>query len=62
MLYEAGFLMESVTPAELLAVPKPLRPGDVCPQCGEGHLDYNGVLMLACSQCDFVLAEGGGCT
>jgi hypothetical protein len=40
----------------------PPRPGDLCPQCGQGRLDYNGVLLLACDTCDYVLGEGGGCT
>ena len=39
-----------------------LRKGDVCPQCGEGKLDYNGLLQLECSACGFVNGEGGGCT
>lgn len=40
----------------------PLRKHSVCPQCGEGKLDYNGLLQLECPVCGFVNAEGGGCT
>jgi len=41
---------------------KPLRVGDVCPKCGQGKLDYDGTLMLACPICGYMLGEGGGCT
>ncbi|MFZ6031606.1 MAG: hypothetical protein ACOYYS_28190 [Chloroflexota bacterium] len=40
----------------------PLHPGDLCPQCGQGKLDYNGILLLACEACGYVVGEGGGCT
>jgi uncharacterized protein (DUF983 family) len=33
-------------------------PGELCPRCGEGHLDYNGLLNLACPKCSYAL---GGC-
>ena len=46
---------------EILKV-TPLRSGVVCPQCGQGRLDYNGLLQLECPRCGFVNAEGGGCT
>ncbi len=29
----------------------PLRAGDLCPSCREGHLDYNGLLLLECTRC-----------
>lgn len=40
----------------------PLKRGSECPQCGEGCLDYNGLLQLECPCCGFVSAEGAGCT
>jgi rubredoxin len=40
----------------------PLRSGAVCPECGIGRLDYNGVLQLECAMCGFVSGEGAGCT
>lgn len=40
----------------------PLRKDGICPQCGEGILDYNGLLQLECPACGFVSSEGGGCT
>jgi hypothetical protein len=40
----------------------PLRLGAPCPQCGEGRLDYNGLLQLECPLCGFVNGEGGSCT
>ena len=41
---------------------RPLRAGETCPRCGQGRLDYNGVLALACDRCDFAETEGAGCT
>ncbi len=41
---------------------EPLRLGAECPECGEGRLDYNGLLQLECPECGFVSAEGAGCT
>jgi len=41
---------------------EPLRRGSVCPQCGLGTLDYNGMLQLECHACGFVNGEAGGCT
>ena len=38
--------------------PQTLHPGDPCPKCGEGRLDYNGLLNLVCNRCDY---EQGGC-
>lgn len=41
---------------------KPIRPGDICPQCGQGKMDYNGLLELECIKCGYVISGGGGCT
>jgi hypothetical protein len=41
---------------------EPLRSGAPCPNCGEGRLDYNGLLQLECPRCGYVNGEGGGCT
>jgi len=39
--------------------PQPsLKPGDPCPRCGEGRLDYDGLLNLVCDRCDY---QQGGC-
>ena len=40
----------------------PLRAGVICPVCGKGKLDYNGLLALECSECGYTSSEGGGCT
>ena len=38
-----------------------LRSGSLCPRCGEGCLDYNGLIELECPLCGYTLG-GGGCT
>jgi hypothetical protein len=35
------------------------HPGDRCPQCLTGYLDYDGLLNLVCQQCGYMLA---GCS
>lgn len=35
-----------------------LRRGDLCPQCKQGRLDYDGLLNLSCDRCGYTL---GGC-
>ncbi|MFL7870645.1 MAG: hypothetical protein AB8I58_17580 [Anaerolineales bacterium] len=40
----------------------PLRTGSICPACGKGKLDYNGLLALECPKCGYTSSEGGGCT
>lgn len=44
------------------AINKTVRRGDLCPQCEQGKLDYNGLLELACDQCGYALSGGAGCT
>ncbi|MDY6872890.1 MAG: hypothetical protein SVR81_02825 [Chloroflexota bacterium] len=39
---------------------KSLHPGKLCPRCGEGKIDYNGLLHLVCPVCG--LTEAGACT
>ncbi len=29
------------------------RQGDLCPVCGKGRLDYNGLLELECPACGY---------
>lgn len=36
---------------------EPPRAGSLCPECGRGRLDYDGLLVLRCPVCDF--SEGG---
>jgi uncharacterized protein (DUF983 family) len=35
------------------------RPGQKCPQCGKGKLDYNGLLNLVCPACGYAAVSGG---
>jgi uncharacterized protein (DUF983 family) len=39
--------------------PDSIRSGAACPNCGQGELDYNGLLDLECPACGFVLSGGG---
>jgi hypothetical protein len=32
------------------------RAGDVCPRCGRGVLDYDGLLNLACPECGYSIS------
>jgi uncharacterized protein (DUF983 family) len=34
------------------------RPGQKCPQCRKGKLDYDGLLNLVCPQCGHVAFSG----
>ena len=36
-----------------------LRSGDLCPQCQNELLDYDGLLNLTCARCGYT--PGGGC-
>ncbi|MBI5841794.1 MAG: hypothetical protein HZB19_17030 [Chloroflexi bacterium] len=55
-------LLLNIDRPETFVTTKPLRKGETCPQCGQGQLDYNGLLQLECPKCGFVNSEGGGCT
>jgi hypothetical protein len=35
-----------------------LRRGDLCPNCRQAQLDYDGLLNLSCPRCSYAL---GGC-
>lgn len=35
-----------------------IRCGGICPNCKEGILDYDGLLNLVCSKCNYTI---GGC-
>ena len=35
------------------------RPGDPCPECHQGVLDYDSLLRLVCPRCGFFAAGGG---
>jgi len=40
-----------------------LNPGDVCPTCGHGKIEYDGMLNLVCSDCGQTTHDSGGaCT
>jgi rubredoxin len=37
---------------------KDLKEGDLCPQCGQAKLEYDGTLTLRCPNCGY---GAGGC-
>ncbi len=41
---------------------EPSRQGSLCPQCGRGDLDYNGLLELECPVCGYRDTGGAGYT
>ena len=43
---------------DVTEVVRPLRKGELCPQCNKAQVDHNGLLQLECPACGF--AEGGG--
>jgi hypothetical protein len=52
----------SIPLGDLPAPRRPARRGAPCPRCGEGLMDYNGVLDLECPKCGYTEGGGGGCT
>ncbi len=38
-----------------------VRPGQVCPICSQGTMDYDGLLILSCASCGY-REPGGGYT
>jgi len=47
---------QSISRSRVCHVP---RPGQKCPNCGRGILDYDGLLQLSCPVCRHVAAGGG---
>jgi uncharacterized protein (DUF983 family) len=54
---EIVLAIKEIGPAEE-KVQVELHPGDACPECEEGTLDYDGMLNLSCDQCGYSI---GGC-
>jgi hypothetical protein len=40
----------------------PLQRGGRCPKCGQGSLDYDGLLNLSCPHCGYTNSAGGSYT
>ncbi|HNR01875.1 MAG TPA: hypothetical protein PKK59_05005 [Anaerolineaceae bacterium] len=36
-----------------------VRPGQLCPVCGKGIMNYDGLLILGCAVCGFKETGGG---
>ncbi|NCP87276.1 hypothetical protein GW781_05775 [bacterium] len=53
---------EAAQPPQTPPKTTPVQRGAVCPQCGQGILDYNGMLELECPRCGFSTSAGAGCT
>ena len=41
---------------------EPFQPKMLCPNCGKGRLDYNGLLELECPACGIRFGGGAGYT
>jgi len=50
--------IQPVENTEAVEKPHELRSGELCPQCQQGRLDYDGLLNLSCPHCGFAM---GGC-
>jgi uncharacterized protein (DUF983 family) len=44
-----------------LAPREPLHIGSLCPKCGKGKLDYNGLYELECQACGFIDKSNSDC-
>jgi len=49
----SDMLQKGCVAGSTLGSVSPLHMGDLCPACGKGHLDYNGLLELECPQCGY---------
>jgi len=38
--------------------PQP-KPGDICPSCHEGKLEFDGLFILTCERCLHIADSGG---
>ena len=36
----------------------PSRPGQLCAECGQGRLAYDGLFILTCDHCGYVAESG----
>ncbi len=48
--------------ADRIELTGPARRGSICPNCGKGKLDYNGLLELECPVCGYRDTGGAGYT
>ncbi len=58
----SAFEVSLLEPQEETPPAEPLKWGSTCPHCGQGKLDYNGVLHLECPVCGYEVTGGAGCT
>lgn len=54
----SAFELTILQPQEPAPPQEELHPGDLCPQCGQGILEYDGTLTLRCPNCGY---GAGGC-
>jgi hypothetical protein len=45
-------------PGEVICKQPQLKPGDTCPNCGQGQLAFDGLFMLVCCRCQRVADSG----
>lgn len=60
--HETGqtYWWQSQTQQSVMASPS-MEPGQRCPECEEGILQYDSLFVLTCPRCGYV-AESGVCT
>lgn len=49
------FILRSVLGGDEAEQPREPRRGEICPKCGKGKLDYDGMLNLRCEACGYAV-------
>ena len=49
------FILDSVLSGDEVGEAQEPRRGDICPKCGKGKLDYDGMLNLCCEACGYAV-------
>lgn len=55
---DGGYWWKETEDAEKTVCAIRSRPGQLCPECGQGTLAYNGLFVLTCPQCAYVAESG----
>ncbi|WP_376790890.1 hypothetical protein [Thermoflexus sp.] len=59
---ESALTFQLRTPEEAEGAVESYRAGDLCPNCGFTHLEYDGYFNVYCPICGFRTGARGACT